>query len=240
MPYIPTTVVNAAASGTGGVTPGQILSYPTTFTGDTINGSSTTPFADVTPFNTKEVLNSRILHLQTLGASKDQRVRVTLGTTKAAAFDVSTAVAFGGTLWSAPFDAYLEIRLSTSADAQIAIARIGVESFVSNAPDIAHYDTIRVGGSSVSNAGDNIEHYTAPGTTYTVRWVRDGSNVISFSIGCGTLPMALVPVIKTADDNPFTATVSGTLARIEYAIHTPGGPGGAAQWDAYVDYLASV
>jgi hypothetical protein len=235
---------SGAASNVGsGISPGQTSTYPSTFASDTINGSSTTPFVDTSAFDTKEVLNSRILHLQTLGASKDQRVRVTLGTTKAAAFDVSSCVAFAGAYWSTAFDTYLEIRLSTSADAQIAIARIGVvqvapTSTGSNVNE--HMQTVRLGGSSISAQAANIEYLSSLGMPLTVRMVRDGSNVITFGVGYGTAPMVLIPPIKLADNNPFTTTVSGTLARVEYSIHTPSGPGSGAAVNAYVDYLASV
>lgn len=230
----------ATLGGTAYTPPGQVYSYPSTFSGDTINGSSTTPFVDVAAFDTKEILNSRILHLQTLGASKDQRVRVTLGTTKAGAFDVATAVAFEGSHWSALFDTYLEVRLSTAADAQLAIARIGPEVSNVTGADALRVLAVRVGGSSIS-AADANEAYTAPrASTYTLRFVRDGSNVISFYVGHGTTPMALGPVLKVADNTLFTATVSGTLARVEYSIHTPSGPGSTARVDAWVDYLASV
>jgi hypothetical protein len=234
------TAANLETAIGGGLALGQTFSYPTTFSGDTIDGSSTTPFVDVAAFDTKEVLNSRILHLQTLGASKNQRVRVTLGTTKAGAFDVRTAVAFGGILWSSAVDAYLEIRLSTSGDSQLAIARIGSQSNSFAGGEVIHNDVCRVGGSSISSAGANTDHGSPCGETFTLRFVRDGSNVITFYIGHGSAPMALVPVLKLADDTIFTATQSGTLARVEYAIHTPSGPGSTAQWDAFVDYLASV
>jgi hypothetical protein len=231
------------AGGGGGTTFGQVYSYPTTFSGDTINGSSTTPFVDVAAFDTKEVLNSRILHLRTLGASKDQSVRVTLGTTKAAAFDVTMAVAFSGLHWAAGFDTYLEVALKTAAGAVfLAFARIGpsVLAIISGGGSNGYVDSVRVGGDTISGANARDE-FTAPhGSTYTLRFTRDGSNVVRFYIGHGTAPMTLGQVTSVADDTPYTATQSGTLAVIDYKIHTPSGPGSTAQWDAYVDWLASI
>lgn len=213
--------------------PGQTYSYPASFSGDTIDGSSTTPFVDVVAFDTKEVLNSRILHLKTLGASKDQKVRVTLGTTKAGAFDVSTAIAFNGMRWTSNQDTYFEIRLSTSADAQICSARI-----YGNFTSPRYYQMARVGGSGAVGTS-NIDIDGPLGQTLTLRFTRDGSNVILFYYGWGTAPMTLTPFID-GGLIPVTATVSGTLARVEYASHTPSGPSSTAEVNMYVDWLASV
>lgn len=227
----------AQTNGLKGVQPfGQTQNYRRVFANDVINGSSATPFADVAAFDTKEVLNSRILHLRTLGASKDQRVRVTLGTTKAAAFDVTVCIVWNGQRWSTSMDTYGEVRLSTSADAQIAVARVGMQASVTDWG-------MRVGGSSISTANDTLEPRFHLGQAITLRFVRDGSNVISYSFGLGTAPMALVPIVGFnvgGVDIPYTQTVSGTLARIEFAQHTPSGPNASAAVDMYVDYLASV
>lgn len=234
------SIKDGGAVPAGGSSVGQTLSYPTTFTGDTINGSSTTPFVDVVAFDTKEVLNSRVLHLKTLGDSKNQRVRVTLGTTKAGAFDVTACMAFTQTYWSAAIDTYLEYRLSTSADAQIAIARLYISEINSVSGAHQYYNAVRVGGSSISSANVNIEHPGPIGSAYTIRMVRDGSNVIKFNVGIGTLPLCLAPVTVIATSLPFSATVSGTLERIEFSIHTPLGPGATVPADAFIDYVMSL
>jgi len=78
------------------------------------------------------------------------------------------------------------------------------------------------------------------GLAYTIRFVRDGSNVITIFGGTGTAPLALVPVVLGSNDAPFTTTQSGTLARIEFSLHTPSAAGASARWDGYVDWLASL
>lgn len=226
----------------GGVTPAQAVPDPTSFDGsNTINGSSTTPFVDVSAFDTKEVLNSRVLHLQTKGASKDQRVRVTLGTTKAAAFDVRTRVSFNNEFWSAGAgDTYLEIRGSTSADAQIFIARIyGILLIGTSATPFAHFDMLRVGHTSITSTDANFEPKFPLNTPVTLRVERDGSNILTFSFGFGAYPLALGRVTVKSDLTPYGPTSSGTLARVEYSIHTPSGPGSTAAWDAFVDYVTN-
>jgi hypothetical protein len=235
------TVPAGGGGGGGGVTYGQVLSYPTTFSGDVQNGNDlNTNCTVVSAFSTQDVLNSRVLHLQTLGASKDHRIRYTLGTTKAGAFDVVCACSLAGLYWSGASDSYLEVRLSTAADAQLAIVRImpflaGVVS-----GDNVQMNQLRMGGSSISGASANSSFSAPSNSTYTLRFTRDGSNVISFFVGIGTAPLALAPSLVNSNNVPFTATVSGTLARVEFSIHTPSGPGSTAQWDAYVDYLESL
>src|SRR6185436_7728112 len=213
------------ATASGGV--GTSYPYPSSFTGDTINGSSTTPFVDVSAFDVKDVLNSRILHLRTLGASKDQRVRVTLGTTKAGAFDVAVSVAFSGYRWSGTKDVYMEVRLSTSADAQLCIARI--YPTISATTTGISYNILDVGGSGAMSALGFVPSTMLSQRT-TLRFVRDGSNVISPSYGVGDPPIALGPFVD-ASIIPVTFTVSGTLARVEFAIHTPSGPSSTSQFD---------
>jgi hypothetical protein len=224
--------------GGGGIAIGQAVAYPTTFTGDTINGSSTTPFADVDAFTTKEVLNSRILHLQTDGASKDDRVRVTLGTTKAAAFDVRACVMAHLSRWSADRDTYFEVRLSDTSDVQIALVRLyGAFS----GPNSTAFMPIaaKMGTGSPSGAGSNFDPSVPMGQPVTLRFQRDGSNNVTAQIGIGSTPTALGPFFDGALV-PLTASAAQTLARVEFSIHTPSGPGSTAQAHAYVDYLASV
>ena len=229
----------ADAGGGGGASYGQVVPYPTSFTGDVIDGSSTTPFVDVSAFDTKEVLNSRILHLQTLGASKDQRVRVTLGTTKAAAFDVRIVLSVNENWYGAQNDTYTDFRLSTAADGQLAIGRIlsyGATGFADRNL------TLTVGGATVAASGANFQPTITLGTDITLRITRDGSDVIRFYYGQSQAPMALVQVFQRTGTYaiPYTQTVSGTLARLEIATHSPAGPNAAQPIDVYVDYVASV
>lgn len=232
---------DGSAEIAGGVTYGQTVDYPTSFTGDVINGSSTTPFADVSAFDTKEVLNSRILHLVTLGASKDQRVRVTLGTTKSAAFDVRVCFAVNSWYWSAQTgDYYTEVRLSTTGDAQLAIARlIPIRLGGNGAAPYAQFVALRVGNSSITSADANMESKFPLGMPITIRITRDGSNNLAFFFGYGTAPMCLARVIDSTQI-PYAPTASGTLARIEFAQHSPSGTGSTAQIETFVDYVSSV
>lgn len=230
------TVTDIGAGAGGGASFGQTVAYPTTFSGDTIDGSSITPFADVSAFDVKEALNSRILHLQTSNASKDNRVRVTLGTTKAAAFDVRTAVAIDFAHWDAKYDTYLEIRLSTSADAQIALARIYGNYDASTPARL--WANMRAGGVAV-NSGDTEPDFPI-GETLTIQAVRDGSNVVRWYYGFGTSPMVMLQMKDGSYTPRSESSRSGTLARVEYSIHTPSGPGASQIYDAFVDYLSSV
>lgn len=227
-----------------GLSPGQVISYPSSFSGDTINGSSTTPFVDVAAFDTKEVLNSRIVHLQTKGASKDHKVRVTLGTTKAGAFDVRVALAFKGLPWSsADNNTYADVRLTTAAGAaQLAVGRLqgfqgdSISSFTFYPPVCV----VKFGGSSVAAIGDNFTPMAMFGEVMTLRFVRDGSDVIRFYAQSGVAPLALPGIILRSNFEPYTVTQSGTLACIEFTIHTPSGPGSAVEYDVWLDYLQSV
>lgn len=225
--------------GGGGASYGQTVNYPTVFTGDVVDGSSTTPFVDVAAFDTKEVLNSRILHFVTLGASQDQRVRITLGTTKSAAFDVRICLAVNGSYWSAATgDYYTEVRLSTSGDAQLAIARLIPLVSPGGSPH-DYLQTLRVGGSSITSIDVNVEPKFAYGSTITLRIKRDGANNVTFEYGVGNAPMALVNLLDGALA-PYSVSSSGTLERIEIAQHSPSGPGGTARIETFVDYVASV
>lgn len=231
-------IKDGGAVPTGGASYGQVVSYPTTFTGDTINGSSTTPFVDVSAFAVKEVLNSRILHLKQTDASKDERVRVTLGTTKAAAFDVSVCFAASCAHWATAYDTYAEVRLSDASDNQIAIVRLGG---VAGSTAVNEVLEARFGGASAPAATGNYVPHVERGETITVRFVRDGSNVISFYYGIGTGPMALAQMLLTTNNTYYTQTVAGTLARVEIAAHSPTGPAaGQDIVDIWLDYLASV
>jgi hypothetical protein len=222
----------------GGSSVGQAVSYPTSFNGtDTFDGSSTTPFADVDAFSTKEVLNSRILHLRTLGASQDDRVRVTPSTTRAGAFDIRTAFQCHFTRWGTNGDTYFEIRLSQSDDTQIAVVRY-YGNFGGESAAICSMRW-KLGTGAPPGAGSNMDPELPMGTPVTLRFTRDGSNLLKLDFGVGNLPLALGPAIN-GSHIADSATVSGTLARIEYSLHTPSGPGGTATYDAYIDYLLNL
>jgi hypothetical protein len=228
-----------AASGSG--TAFQAVADPTTFDGsDTIDGSSTTPFADVDAFTAKTVEGNTI-HLQTTGASKDDRVRVTLGTTKAAAFDIRTQVAFNNEFWSAAVgDTYLEILGSTSGGSQLFIARImGILENANTTTPRGYYQKLRVGHTAITAADANFEPVFPLASSVTLRVVRDGSNVLAFYFGIGSKPLTLGRVTVVSNLEPYAPTSAGTLARIEYSIHTPTGPGASASWDAWIAYLTN-
>lgn len=222
------------ATGGSGTTFGQPIAYPSSFTGDNDDMAATTNWADVSAFNVKEILNSTILHVQTVGASKDNKVRFTLGTTKAAAFDFRWwGVLFNGLHWSASEDTYLQLDLKTSADGPIAGFRIAANSAT------GHPRTIYpvVAGSKITT---NIQPTVPVGEPVSLRITRDGSNVLGFFIGTGNGYAPIATFVQQSDDAPYAPTGSGTIARSEMLIHTPSGPGGTAQWDAYVDVFQSV
>lgn len=232
--YMSGTGAWSTPAGAGGLSVGQNVPYPTTFTGDVINGSDATPFADVDAFSTKAVENSRVLHLRTLGASQDDRVRVTLGTTKAAAFDFRTCFAANVPYWSTPFDSYFEVSLRTSANAVVAIARIYTTLLTANS---TFFNTIRVGDTAVVGNGTNVQEMWPISQSITIQVKRDGSDNLTFFYGLGTAPLAMLQVLD-GSHIPYTIVEAGTVARVEYSIHTPSGPGSTAALDAYIDYLS--
>lgn len=230
-----------ATGGGGGLAVGQVVDYPTTFTGDTIDGSSTTPFVDVAAFDVKEVLNSRVLHLVTLGASKDDRVRVTLGTTKAAAFDVRVCLRTYFHNWTTAIrDHWVEVRLSDASDVQLAAFRFRNRSFVSNGDNMWVHEVVHAIGTGAPPTTGILNPFAFPGETVTLRFTRDGSDNVLAYHGKGTAPLALMPAFSDVFV-PTTAVVSGTLARIEIAHHTPAGPGATSEAiHTWVDYVQSV
>lgn len=230
----------AASGGGSGITPGQTVSYPSAFSGDTIDGSSTAPFVDVAAFDTKEVLNSRVLHLQTLGASKTQNVRVTLGTTKAAAFDVRICAAFTSGAWTSTDNStYFEVRGSTTGDAQLFACRWFPFNNGGTPRILGH--VLKIGSTSMAAVNDNLDPHVRSTEPVTLRFVRDGSDVLTPYFGIGNIPVALSRWQAASDHTPKTfSSDSGTLARIEFKIVTPSGPGSTVPFDAYIDYIASV
>ena len=228
-------------TSSGGVTPPQTVADPTTFNGtDLFSGANIiTSASDVDAFSTKETLNSRVAHLVTKNASQDDKIRLALTTTKAGVFDIRTRCSFSGSYWSSSEDVYFEIRGNTSAHAQIFIARIYPILSNANASNpLGRLQKFRVGHTAITSENANVEPLYAHATPVTLRIQRDGSNVLSFSYGFGAYPLALHPV-TTGSMVPYAPTSSGTLAEIDWSIHTPAGPGATAQWDAFIDYLTN-
>lgn len=221
---------------------GQIANYPRVFESDIYSGNQLySAMSDVVAFDVKESINSRILHLRTVGASKDQRVRLTLGAPKSGAFDVQ--LCFGGNLgtWVSTLDEYIEILLTTAGGSQIAIARLlaTITGIISTEDRVA---ILRVGGSGAVSTGNRVPSIPlVSGEAFTLRFVRDDSNIISYYVAVGNAPMFLGQIITTANNTPYTNAVSGTLSRIEIATHSPSGPSAGENYiDVFVDYVAST
>jgi hypothetical protein len=161
---------------------------------------------------------------------------VTLGTTKAGAFDVTVCVAASGSLWSAQGDTAFVIYGRTSGGSDIFKAAILFYNDGVNAQlprTLVRFNSLGAGAVS-EFASFHM------GEVYTLRFTRDGSNNHRYEVGFGASPMALVPVISTADNTIYTPTTSGTLERIEFNTITPAGPIAGSEVNAYIDYLASV
>lgn len=212
----------------GGSSYGQTEPYPSSLSGNDDGMSATTNWVDVDAFTAKAIQDSTVLHLQTVGASQDDRVRYTLGTTRAAAFDFRFyGVTFSAQHWSGDFDTYLEIYLTTSAPAGMAMCRFGVQN------SLHGNKLIRFGQTSVVTT--NTANVIPGQMSLDIRFVRDGSNIVTFytrQVG-GT---GWHKVLKTSDNTEYSVTSSGTIARVELSIHTPSGPGGGQHvCDAYID-----
>lgn len=224
-----TTPTSAAAYG-------QAVPYPTTFTGDSDDGSSLTPWVDVSAFDVAEVLNSTVIHLVTKGASKDQSKRKTLGTPMAGAFDFRIALSGDLTYWSSEGDSYIEFRFTTSVPATIAMFRLVPRTRAVTATPCQ----FQTGTSSIGSGAFGANPVAPMGTPLLVRVTRDGSDKLRFYIGFGQAPMALTTVYDTSNNQPYNPTSAGTIARAEIAIHTPSGPGSGAEFGVNMDYFQSV
>lgn len=226
-----------AGSSAWNTIPGQVYPFPASVSGDSDQMTATTNWADVTAFDTKEILGSTLLHLKTLGASKDQRVRFTLGTTKAAVFDFRFhGIMFDGQYWSAGFDTYVEFALSTSGGTVVAIARYYPVSTASG--ELIGLRRWRFGTTAVVTTNDAA---TLDNTSIcALRIARDGSNLLSFSVGQGSLPTAHWRPRLLSDGTDYAPSSSGTIARVEISIHTPAGPGATVSAHLYVDAFESL
>jgi hypothetical protein len=223
-------------TGGGGVGVGQAVAYPATFDGmDMIDGSLTTPFVDVAAFDTKDVQNGRILRLLTAGANKNQRVRVTLATPRADVFDVRIALAAMFSQYNATDDAWIDVRLSTAADAQIALARL-YGRFISTLAGFRLGS--KIGTGSPPAAGTDFDPALPVGLPITLRFRRDGSNSVFIDFGLGNLPMALVPLLN-GGVSPQTGVVTGTLERVEIAAHSDA-TASTAVCTLFVDYVVNL
>jgi hypothetical protein len=225
-----------AAPAGGGTAYGQALAYPTTFTGDNDNFASFSNWADVSAFDVAEILNSTVGHLVTKGASKDQKKRFTLGTTKAAAYDFQWwGVLPDLTFWSTAGDAYVDLALKTSADGHIAGFRLLPQVLATQWYNILVQPV--VSGSVITTTAHPLVNR---GLAVNLRITRDGSNNHAFYIGTGQAPVAFARYLNASDDAPYTPTPSGTIARSEILIHTPSGPGSTAEFGMYIDAFVSA
>lgn len=221
----------------GGATYGQAVPYPASFSGDTDDCSSLTPWVDVAAFDVSEILNSTVMHLVTKGASKDQSKRKTLGTTKAAAFDFRCSLMPDLTFWSSAGDAYIELRYLTSGGTQVAGFKFLPLATFTTGVYAGYQIQVYGGGGYVTS---NVQPLVPHGSSVVCRVVRDGSDKLLYYTGNGQAPMALRKMLQQSDDAPYNPTQSGTIARVEIAIHTPSGPGGSAEFGVYMDYFESA
>lgn len=224
----------------GGTDIGQAVPYPTSFDGsDTFDGSSTTPFANVNAFTSKTVVSSRILKLVSTGTSFDHRVRVTPATARTGVFDIRLAFASSFSKYNSDEDGYLEIRLSQSDDTQIALFRF-YGRFLTG---MGFMSALRMGSKLGAGAplavGNEFDPLILCGLPVTLQIKRDGSNLVTANYGLGSLPMALVPVLNGAVA-PKSATVSGTLARIEISHKLPATADATTSFTTFVDYVLNA
>lgn len=213
--------------------PGAIIGYPTALSGNSDGMTATTNWADVSAFDTKDIVASSFLHLKTIGSAKDQRVRYTLPTPRAAAFDLR----FWGIIpdfvyWSTGADAYFEILGTDSGGSAIFMVR---------ARSIAPFSNTRgyewTTGVSTTAILQGLSHH---GETVNFRVTRDGGNLLGFYIGHGPLPVGFARIWDTSDNTPYDPSSAGTLARIEFSIHTVSGAGASAEHHVYVDAYEDV
>jgi hypothetical protein len=222
-----------SATGGGGAAVGQVFAFPSSFTGDSEDMTATTNWADVGAqvWGTRAILNSTILDLAATGASQACVARKTLGTTRAADFDYRTYVMPGFTYWSAEGDTTFEWVLTQSGGTAIAAFRLEPRNTV-NAQEQMYRLGVNVPGSYTTLRGDSVP----VGMGVTLRIVRV-SGAITFWYGLGPTPIALRPIIDTSANAPYSRSDPNTVARVEYRITTPAGPGSTAYHHAFVDYF---
>lgn len=226
-------------SGLTGVGGSYIQAFPdpTDFDGsDILDGSDTSKFVNVAAFTTKETINNA-LHLVTTGASRDHRVRVTLGTSKAGVFDLQIKISAFLRAWQSEADTWAEVRLSDTSDVQIAAVRL--YAFAYGARARGYYLSAGLGATTPPAAG--VQHPCVPeGLPSLLRFTRDGSNVVRGYWAAGAVPLGPA---RFANDSwiPITATgVTQTLARVEIAFHTPSGPDANSQYELYIPWIANI
>jgi hypothetical protein len=113
------------------------------------------------------------------------------------------------------------------------MARIGTQN------SIQGNKRIRFGTSGVVTT--NNEAIVPHGMPFNIRFVRDGSNNVTFAFGLGAGTVAMHRVLTQAANQDYTFSQAGTLARVELSIHTPTGPAaGQHVCDAYVDAFETV
>lgn len=225
------------AGGGGGASFDQVYPYPSAFSGDSDDMTATTNWVDVDAFTAKTIDNGSVLHLRTVGPSKDDRVRFTLGTTKAGVFDFRFhRMMLGFQHWGANDDTYAEIVLSTSGGTIIAIARLQVRTVSGT---ILHFHRLVAGTTAVVTTNTEVPIYA--GEEMSLRITRDAGNLLGFHYGKGAAPVAMRPLLKQADNTLYAPSSSGTVARVELSIHTPSGPGAAQhECDWWIDAFESL
>ena len=216
--------------GGGGATlPDQSIVYPTSFSGNDEDGTSVANWTDVAAFTTKSVVDGKFAYFFRGNSAGTSRVRKTLGTTRAGAFDFRFSVAVNGSFWSSAADTFWLLELRTAADALIGVVRI--EHYASGT--ILYYNNIRVGGSGgpVAN-GSIINRNARHGERITARITRDGSDVLRFYVEAGTVPMVSSQILS-GGIVPYTVTSAGTVARVEIACTTVN----VANSELWLDYF---
>lgn len=213
---------------------GQAIPYPSAFAGDSEDMSSLANWADVDAFTTKEIVGGHVLHLVTVGPSKDDRVRKTLGTTKAGAFDFRFRFAASFHSWTADKDTWFEISLSTTGGTYIATALVRALA--------AGGHILEVGTTGATTPTTNARLISYPGQPQVLRIHRDAGNLLNFDWGLGVAPIGLHPILDTSTDNlPLDLSSAGTVGRIDLALHTPSGPGASQHLcQAWVDSVESL
>jgi hypothetical protein len=231
--------LGSAGPGGGGTTfrTTADMAYPTTFAGDVYDAAALEAAAtDVAAFDTRTV-DGDIWKLVNQGSADTGRVRVALGTTKAGAFDVQCCLTplFGR--WGASGDTHAEFRLSQSDDTQIAVMRM--HAFFGDTASVPNIDLrTKLGTGNPAGAGSDFNPSGLFGRPLWLRVTRDGSNNLLAFWGVGRQPMAWLPILD-GGIGAMTASVAGTLARVEFA--STNATSAASQTSTlYIDFLQSL
>jgi hypothetical protein len=224
----------APTGGGGGGGNAQVFDYPTSLSGDSNHFSALTGYSDVgtNAFGTLEILNSSILHMQTVG-NKSSVLRHTLSTALTGAFDVRTLMMMGGTFFSANDQTTHTFALQR-ADG-IGVMRVRFRSRVTGT-ESAYYMQVYYNNGSTA---DVHLPWVKAGEAVTLRLTRDASNNLGWYLGIGERPMAMIPLISASSRALITGTSSLQVDRIEYQIATTGQAAGHVA-DMFVDYLEII